>query len=111
MRAKFDPSFSQFLLRVGNGTKETVKNDKIRIPNCMLLPYKDDITSKADLIRATFPDPEKQANNSDFIAARAILTPKNEFIDELNDLLINSFPCDPIKYYSFNSAIDDKKRI
>lgn len=53
-RAKFDPSFSEFLLWVGNGTKETIKNDKIRIPKAMLLPYKDDVTSRADLIEPTF---------------------------------------------------------
>ena len=44
MREKFDPSFSKFLLRVGNGIENSVNNDKIKIPNGMVIPYKDDIT-------------------------------------------------------------------
>lgn len=43
--------------------------------------------------------------------AHAILTPTNDFVDELNDLLINHFPGDSIKYYSFDSTMDDTKQI
>ena len=45
-----------------------------------------------------------------FLTNRAILTTKNEFIDEMNQILIEQFPGDSIKYYSFDSAIDEAQR-
>ena len=111
MRARFDPFFSRFLLRVGNGTENAINNDKIKIPNAMFIPFKDEMTSMDDLIEATFPNLEEKANNSHFMETRAILSPKSYFVDEINDLLINRFPGSPLKYYSFDSAIDDTKQL
>ena len=37
---------------------------------------------------------------------RAILTPKNNYVDQINNLLIHQFLGDPIKYYSFDEILD-----
>ena len=38
---------------------------------------------------------------------RAKLATKNEYIDELNELIIKQFSGDEVIYHSFNSAIDE----
>ena len=37
---------------------------------------------------------------------RAILTPKNNDVDHINNLLIEQFPGNCVKYYSFDETID-----
>ncbi|XP_062203849.1 uncharacterized protein LOC133906087 [Phragmites australis] len=39
MRAQSDPWFSNYLLRIGNGTEETVKDDNVKVPNEICVPY------------------------------------------------------------------------
>ena len=43
MRAKIDPHFSEFLLRIRNGTEIAISEERIQIPKTMLIPYTDDI--------------------------------------------------------------------
>ncbi|KAK1565427.1 hypothetical protein Q3G72_026288 [Acer saccharum] len=40
MHARFDPQFSEFLLRVGDGKEPTTDAEKIKIPASMVIPYK-----------------------------------------------------------------------
>ena len=37
---------------------------------------------------------------------RAILTPKNNYVDQINNLLIETFPGQATKYYSFDETLD-----
>ena len=37
---------------------------------------------------------------------RAILTPKNDCVDEIHNLLIRKFPGEVTRYYSFDGTID-----
>ena len=55
MRARLDPWFSQFLLRVGDGSELSNEDDCIRIPDEMVIPYTDDESSMNELIEAIFP--------------------------------------------------------
>ncbi|KAG2725146.1 hypothetical protein I3760_01G053300 [Carya illinoinensis] len=41
---------------------------------------------------------------------RAILTPKNSYVDEINALLIHRFPGKLKRYYSFDGAIDTSEQ-
>jgi len=42
MRAQNDVWFSQFLLRIGNGTEKTFPNDYVDLPDYIMLEYNDD---------------------------------------------------------------------
>ena len=110
MRAKIDPHFSEFLLRIGNGTEIVISEEIIQISKTMLIPYTDDITSKFKLINCVFSNLIMNAYDAHFMTNRAILTTKNEFVDELNQILIEKFPGDSIKYYRFDSAIDEAQQ-
>ncbi|KAK9059208.1 hypothetical protein SSX86_021827 [Deinandra increscens subsp. villosa] len=84
MRALTDPWFSDFLLRVGDGTEETIEGSFIRIP--------DDMTI-------------------DYIISRAILSTKNENVDEINDQMIDMFQGEEKIYYSFDEVEDDHNNL
>ncbi|KAK3207146.1 hypothetical protein Dsin_021192 [Dipteronia sinensis] len=106
MRAKFDPLFSQFLLQIGNRTEETDVDEKIRLPAMMTIPYEDDETSLNTLLNLVFPNIHNYSNNVNFMINRAILTPTNDYVDEINNLLIHKFPGHAVKYYSFDETLD-----
>ncbi|KAK3183386.1 hypothetical protein Dsin_030672 [Dipteronia sinensis] len=106
MRAKFDLLFNQLLLQIGNGTEETDADEKIKLPAMMTILYEDDETSLNTLLNLVFPNIHNYSNNVNFMINRAILTPTNDYVDEINNLLIHKFPGHTVKYYSFDETLD-----
>ena len=107
MRARLDPWFSDFLLRIVDGVEETIEDNFIRIPDDMIIPYTEENEAKEKLIEVIFPSLELQGMSSEYMISRAILSTKNEHVDELNNMLINRFPREENIYHSFDSAEDD----
>ncbi|XP_024990596.1 uncharacterized protein LOC112524886 [Cynara cardunculus var. scolymus] len=108
MRARSDPWFSDFLLRVGDGDEEMMEESFIRIPDDMAIAYTNKDKSKHDLIDAIFPSLQINGADSNYIISRAIFSTKNENVDEINDQLIDRFCGDEKVYYSFDEAEDDR---
>lgn len=106
MRALSDPSFSDFLLRVGNGTEVTYAPDTIMLPDSITLPWTSH-SSVDELITTIFPTLSTNAINPDFLIDRAILTTTNAFVDELNEKVLADFPGETFSYYSFDSVEND----
>ncbi|CAH1432689.1 unnamed protein product [Lactuca virosa] len=50
---------------------------------------------------------EINISQSDYIISRAILSTRNDSVDEINDLLIGRFHGEEKIYYSFDEAVDD----
>jgi hypothetical protein len=107
MRAQADPWFSDFLLRIGNGTEESIGENYVRLPEEIVIGYTDSQSSVSKLINDIFPSLDKNGRLSSYISARAIISTKNEYVDEINAMLINRFPGEERVYYSFDSAVDD----
>ncbi|KAL4582398.1 hypothetical protein LXL04_006946 [Taraxacum kok-saghyz] len=108
MRSRTDPWFSDFLLRVGDVVEGTEDGSLIRIPDDMVIPYTDSSKSLDALIDAIFPNLDVNMSRSDYIISRAILSTKNDNVDEINDVLIGRFHGQEKVYYSFDEAIDDR---
>ncbi|KAL6564680.1 hypothetical protein OROMI_016130 [Orobanche minor] len=106
MRAKDDPAFRKFLLENGNGTEPCNQHDEIILPTDTCLPYKYNDAPLADLLFHIFPDFTTYPLNPHMLIDRAILTPKNDCVDDINDLLINKFPGSAVDYYSTDLAND-----
>ncbi|KAG6657396.1 hypothetical protein CIPAW_04G088100 [Carya illinoinensis] len=106
MRARLDPVFSDYVLEVGNGMPPNTVDETIRIPNRMLIPYYDDSTSLDHLIEDVFHNIHEYSMNISTMMNRAILTPKNSYVDEINALLIHRLPGEIQRYYSFDETID-----
>ncbi|XP_024965988.1 ATP-dependent DNA helicase PIF1-like [Cynara cardunculus var. scolymus] len=111
MRARSDPWFSDFLLRVGDGDEEMMEESFICIPDYMTIVYTDKDKSKHDLIDTIFPSLQINGADSNYIISRAILSTKNENVDEINDQLIDRLCGDEKVYYSFDETEDDKSNL
>jgi ATP-dependent DNA helicase PIF1 len=60
MRAQTDPWFSSYLLRIGNGTEETIRIDYVRLPEDIVIGYTaDNEDSINTLIQHVFPSLRK----------------------------------------------------
>ncbi|XP_050222183.1 uncharacterized protein LOC126672278 [Mercurialis annua] len=107
MRARSDLSFSQFLLRVGNGEEPTTEEDNIRLPNKMIIPYNAKEDNETALINAVFPNLKDNSSSPEYMMNRAILATRNEFVDTLNRKMIDLFPGETQIYNSYDQAVDD----
>ncbi|XP_027065877.1 uncharacterized protein [Coffea arabica] len=92
MRARFDPSFTDYLLRVGDGTDQTEDDSLIHLPSSILVSNGSQNASLHDLIDVVYPHIHYRSENPALPLNRAILTTKNHFVDEVNDILIDKFP-------------------
>ncbi|KAG6695627.1 hypothetical protein I3842_09G107500 [Carya illinoinensis] len=110
MRARLDPVFSEYVLELGNGMPPITVDETIKILDGMLVPYEDDCTSLDHLIDVVFHDIHEYSINISAMMNRAILTPKNSYVDEINALLIHRFPGELKRYYSFDEAIDTSEQ-
>uniref|UniRef100_A0A453GWE2 ATP-dependent DNA helicase n=1 Tax=Aegilops tauschii subsp. strangulata TaxID=200361 RepID=A0A453GWE2_AEGTS len=91
-RAQADPWFSEYLLRIGNGTEETIGDDYVRLPEDIVIGYTEDEKAINMLIEDVFPSLQANARSREYMSARAILSTKNDHVDDLNDKMISRFP-------------------
>nr|XP_043629964.1 uncharacterized protein LOC122601266 [Erigeron canadensis] len=96
-----------FSFKSGDGEEEVIDGSFIRIPHDMTIPYNNGAKPKEDLISAIFPSMDVNGNSSGYIISRAILSTKNDNVDEINDELIGRFCKEEQIYYSFDEAEDD----
>ncbi|GKC84108.1 ATP-dependent DNA helicase RRM3-like protein [Tanacetum coccineum] len=92
MRALLDPIFTEFLLKIGNGTETSHKNDLVNIPPSMLIQTHLDKDPLDALIDCVYPNTQLHSLTTPCSLNRAILTTKNSFVDEINEILIARFP-------------------
>ncbi|KAL6597005.1 hypothetical protein ACP70R_047139 [Stipagrostis hirtigluma subsp. patula] len=110
MRAQSDQWFSDYLLRIGNGTEPTIGDDYVRLPDDIVIGYTEDTEDSVNtLIASVFPSLEENATSADYMSTRAILSTKNEHVDQLNTKMIDKFPGQEKVYHSFDSIDDDSR--
>ncbi|PWZ13684.1 ATP-dependent DNA helicase PIF1 [Zea mays] len=107
MRAKNDPWFAKYLLRVGGGTEDTNSDGDIRLPDEVCVPYSGSDSDLDNLIDFVFPDLNIHMSDSTYITSRAILSTRNEWVDMINVKMIDRFQGEHMVYHSFDSAMDD----
>ncbi|KAL6176715.1 hypothetical protein ACLB2K_053348 [Fragaria x ananassa] len=110
MRSINDPDFSEFLLTVGNGEHPSVIEDMIQVPSCMVIPWESE-ESINQLINQVFPHLASHANDASYMVERAIITPKNDDVDVLNDMIIKRLPGPERTLYSFDYVEDDTRNL
>nr|XP_027086623.1 uncharacterized protein LOC113708360 [Coffea arabica] len=110
MRARHDPEFTQYLLRIGNITEPVIFNNSIQIPPSMLIRYTNEEESMIALIRMVFPDLKAFSQENLSAVNRAILTTKNDYVDEINERLIVHLEGQLQEYISRNKCIDNSEQ-
>ncbi|KAM3320556.1 hypothetical protein P3S67_007757 [Capsicum chacoense] len=107
MRERINPSFSEFLLRIGNGEEPIIKDDLVLLSKRSVIENKSNSTSEDALLDQIFPSLDKNATCVKYMTERAILASRNEYFDQLNEMLIFKFPDESRMFLSFDSAEDD----
>jgi hypothetical protein len=107
MRTQSDPWFSDYLLRIGNGTKDTFVGDYVRLPKDAVIEYKDEHFIDR-LIDCVFLDLSNNACSTQYLRERGILFMRNDYVDEINARMIDRFPGKATVFYNFDSVDDDE---
>lgn len=107
MRIKLSTSnnnvFEKQLLRLGNGTWPQNENEEIDID--------ETICKKSDniqqLISIVFKDFENNYQNHRWVSERAILSLRNDSVDEINETILEKIPEELKIYKSIDSTVDE----
>jgi ATP-dependent DNA helicase PIF1 len=92
MRAQTDPWFADYMLSIGNGTEEVNEDGDLHLPDEICVPYTRDSEKDLDtLIEDIFPNLIENMANKDYITSRAILSTRNDWVDDINLKMINKF--------------------
>ncbi|GFP95419.1 hypothetical protein PHJA_001686200 [Phtheirospermum japonicum] len=99
--------FDQWLLNIGDGKISSFiqdgneNGDWIRIPDDFLIRETGD--PKPVIFSSIYIDFQKKFANPPYLRQRAIVTPYNDIVDEINSYILEMIPGPSIKYHSYDS--------
>ncbi|KAE9540849.1 hypothetical protein AGLY_004094 [Aphis glycines] len=94
-------TFADALLRVGNGQSLT-RNGKIDLSELCFL-----MSNLMDLIENVYPDlPNISTKTPSWFQERAILSPTNDQVNKINDMILLKFNAPTKVYYSIDTVLD-----
>nr|XP_016491629.1 PREDICTED: uncharacterized protein LOC107811256 [Nicotiana tabacum] len=106
IRTKTDPAFCKYLMRIGNGTEKVNCDNKIKIPDSIVIPFTSEEESLDELFKITYPNVSTFFSDSSSVTSHVILTTKNDFVDELNDMLIAKFSFTSKTYVAIDETVE-----
>ncbi|XP_027072018.2 uncharacterized protein [Coffea arabica] len=108
MRALLDKPFSDFLLRVGDGTEPEDFDGKISLNNDILIPYDEKDSSLDRLLDSVFSDLRIYSCDPYLMINRCILSAMNSAVDDVNQTIIDRFPGQPYTYTSTDRTLNER---
>ena len=93
--------YGEWLLQMGDGTLEKKFRDVIKIPSHMICKTTNVLENNV------FDNFEENATDPDYLAKRAIMSSKNDTINEKNYHMIDRLPGDMHISYSRDKCVDD----
>lgn len=96
--------FSDWVLGIGDGSVAENDDDvdiSVQIPDAFLIKSSGD--SLASIVCSTYPSFLDNMNDLSFFKDRAILAPKNDDVDKINDYMLSLIPGDQKTYLSFDA--------
>ncbi|XP_020102972.1 uncharacterized protein LOC109720334 [Ananas comosus] len=105
--------FSQWVLDIGDGKINSVKLDGEEEPSWIKIP--DDMLIKASqnsietIISEIYDNIGENYNNPDYLRDRAIITPRNESVDEVNNYVLSMVQTEEQLYLSSDSICASSK--
>ena len=98
--------FSKYLIDLGDGNIPiSEEHGEFAIPIDDRLAFSGN--KVRDLVNWVFPNIREHIQDPVWLSERAILCPTNKEIDEVNEILTESFPGEPHVFYSADSTPDD----
>ena len=107
--------FDEFTMSLGDGSMETVENTNlVELPDEMCLKIEPNTPknkesekkSMIELADHVYPNLSNNFTKPKWMEGRAILAPTNKQVDELNNLIADSFPGQPIVMTSLDELIN-----
>ena len=99
-----EAEFAKFLLEIGDGVNPSADKD---MPEFIDLPTS--IITETDIITEIYGKDIASSCSNDFTNC-AILAPKNEYCNEINDKIVELLPGDSKTYFSVNRLIAEEER-
>ncbi|XP_072084498.1 uncharacterized protein [Arachis hypogaea] len=110
MRSLNDNDFAKYLMRIWDGIEPTICEDLVQIEAHMVIPWEGE-ASLHKLIEEIFPNLQSHGWDASYMVERAILTPKNHDMQQLNDIVINQFLGDERILASFDEVEGDTNKL
>ncbi|XP_059291269.1 uncharacterized protein LOC132044772 isoform X2 [Lycium ferocissimum] len=108
MRARIDPTFCEYLLRIGDGREKVNEHNKIEIPESFLIPFTNEKESLNILFKTIHPNVNTLIHDTSSVTSRVILTTKNDFVDEINQMFIDQFPNTIVTFIGIDETVEPK---
>lgn len=93
------------MLHIENREEYTIKENLIAIPQQMIVEQSNDGNPGESLVREIYPTLEQNYRSAEYITEQAILATRNEFVDKLNELMIEKFSGETKTYISFDGRL------
>ncbi|XP_050909938.1 uncharacterized protein LOC127123800 [Lathyrus oleraceus] len=110
MRSFHDQKFAEFLIRIGDGVEPTKLDDMVRLPSQIAIQWEGEHSIQV-LIQHIFPNLELHGWDAPYMVQRAILTPTNDDVQKLNDMIIDQFPGEEHNLLSFDEVEGDNHNL
>ncbi|XP_050909555.1 uncharacterized protein LOC127123378 [Lathyrus oleraceus] len=110
MRSLHDQEFAEFLIRIGDDVKPTKPDDMVRLSLHIAIPWEGEHSIQV-LIQYIFPNLELHGWDAPYMVQRAILTPTNDDVQKLNDMIIDQFPGEEHNLLSFDEVEGDNHNL
>ncbi|XP_068464800.1 uncharacterized protein [Phaseolus vulgaris] len=105
-RSLQDHNFAEYLMRIRDGIEPTILDDMVKIPHELAIPWEGESLIQK-LIQETFLQLQFHTWDASYMVQRAILTPKNEDVEILNNMIIDHFPGEQHNLLSFDEVEGD----
>ena len=102
--------YGEFSLRVGDGKENIISDlgdDVIRLPDSIV----SNSETEHDFIDEIYPDLQENYQNADYMFDRAILTPLNKTVDQLNEMILNKCPGEEVEILSADKVVDEDEAL
>uniref|UniRef100_A0A2N9EFG3 ATP-dependent DNA helicase n=1 Tax=Fagus sylvatica TaxID=28930 RepID=A0A2N9EFG3_FAGSY len=84
--------FAKWILKIGDGELcDTEGESLIEIPSDLIIHV--DTHPINDIVNATYPDIQAKYTDAKYLEERAILAPTNDFVQDINDFMIDLIQC------------------
>ncbi|XP_075654860.1 uncharacterized protein LOC142625034 [Castanea sativa] len=106
MRSINNEEFAEYIQRIGDGNEPFIMDDLIKLLPSMAMQWEGQ-HSIYNLIDQVFPNLQEHANDARYMVDRALLTPINDDVEQLNAKIISQFPGDEFTLHSFDEVEGD----
>jgi len=95
--------FAEWILNIGDGITKSDEGDEwIQIPSDLMLDKGDE--PKETIVKSTYPDLFVNYRDPKFLEERAILCPRNETVEEINEYIMSQIEGEEVTYHSSDSV-------